>query len=124
MYRFPKGLYVDVRIEETFDTKISFRKLTLEEQKIRTNKGAFIRVFDGRRWYYSSTTDINGIQAQIDALAEMAAPNPDILEHPIVKAFEVNQETILQYEAKSVTNISVEEKQKLEDRPGFAHHHR
>ncbi len=113
MYKFPKGLYVDVRIEETFDTKISFKKLTLEEQKIRTNKGAFIRVFDGRRWYYSSTTDINGIQAQIDTLAEMAAPNPDILEHPIVKAFEVNQETILQYEAKSVTNIPVEEKQRL-----------
>ena len=113
MYKFPKGLYVDVRIEEAFDTKISFKKLTLEEQKIRNNKGAFIRVFDGRRWYYSSTTDINGIQAQIDTLAEMATPNPDILEHPIVKAFEVNQETILQYEAKSVTNIPVEEKQKL-----------
>ncbi|NLA07260.1 MAG: TldD/PmbA family protein, partial [Firmicutes bacterium] len=61
MYKFPKGLYVDVRIEETFDTKIGFKKLTLEEHKIRNNKGAFIRVFDGRRWYYSSTTDIDGI---------------------------------------------------------------
>ena len=85
MYKFPKGLYVDVRIEEAFDTKISFKKLTLEEQKIRNNKGAFIRVFDGRRWYYSSTTDINGIQAQIDTLAEMATPNPDILEHLLSK---------------------------------------
>ncbi len=39
MYKFPKGLYVDVRIEETFDTKISFKKLTLQEQKIRNNRG-------------------------------------------------------------------------------------
>ncbi len=113
MYKFPKGLYVDVRIEETFDTKIGFKKLTLEQHKIRNNKGAFIRVFDGRRWYYSSTTDINGIQAQIDTLAEMAAANPDILEHPIVKAFEVNQDRILQYDKKSVTDIPVEEKQNL-----------
>ena len=113
MYKFPKGLYVDVRIEETFDTKIGFKKLTLEEHKIRNNKGAFIRVFDGRRWYYSSTTDINGIQDQIDTLAEMATPNPDILEHPIVKAFEVNQDIILQYDKKSVTDIPVEEKQNL-----------
>ena len=113
MFKFPKGLYVDVRIEENFKTKISFKKLTLEEQKIRKHKGAFIRVFDGQRWYYSSTTDINGIQAQIDTLASMAAPNPNILQHPIVKAFEVNQETILQYETDSVTDIPVEEKQRL-----------
>ena len=113
MYTFPKGLYVDVRIEETFDTRISFNKLTLKEQKIRRNKGAFIRVFDGQRWYYSSTTDIDGIQAQIDALAQMAVPNPHILDHPIVKAFEVNQETILQYEAQSITQVPVEEKQGL-----------
>lgn len=113
MYKFPKGLYVDVRIEETFDTKISFKKLTLQEQKIRNNRGAFIRVFDGRRWYYSSTTDINGIQAQIDALAQMATPNREILEHPIVKAFEVNQETIMEYDAKSVTDIPAQEKQEL-----------
>ncbi|MDD2630164.1 MAG: TldD/PmbA family protein [Limnochordia bacterium] len=113
MYNFPEGLYVDVRIEETFDTRIGYKKLTLEQQKIRNNKGAFIRVFDGKCWYYSSTTDIDGIQAQIDALAKMATPNPDILKHPIVEAFEVNQETIMQYGTNSVTDIPVEEKRRL-----------
>ena len=49
MYIFPKDLYVDVRIEESFDTKISFKKKSLMEQKIRKNTGAFIRVFDGKR---------------------------------------------------------------------------
>lgn len=113
MYKFPPGLYVDVRIEETFDTKISFKKLDLQAQKVRHNKGAFIRVFDGQRWYYSSTTDIPGIQGQIDALAAMAQPNPGISQHPVVKAFEVHRETKLQHEEDSVTAIPVQEKQAL-----------
>ncbi len=113
MYNFPPGLYVDVRIEETFDTKVSFKKLELQAQKVRNNKGAFIRVFDGRRWYYSSTTDIPGIQGQIDALAAMAQPNPDIAQHPVVKAFEVHRETKLQHEKDSVAAIPVQDKQAL-----------
>lgn len=113
MYKFPQGLYVDVRIEETFDTKITFKKNTLEEQKIRNNKGAFIRVFDGRRWYYTSTTDVNGIQTQIDALARMAVPNPGILDHPIVKAYEVHRDNQELDEKLSVTGIPVADKQAL-----------
>ena len=113
MFKFPQGLYVDVRIEETFDTKISFKKLELEAQKVRTNKGAFIRVFDGNRWYYSSTTDVEGIQEHIDALAKMAAPNPDILQHPLVQAFEVHQDTLLRHDQDSVTAIPVQKKQQL-----------
>lgn len=113
MFKFPPGLYVDVRSEETFDTKISFKKLTLQEQKIRNNKGAFVRIFDGQRWYYSSTTDIDGIQGQIDTLAKMATPNPDILKHPIVQAFEVHKGSKLQHEKDSVSAISPEEKQAL-----------
>lgn len=113
MFNFPKGLYVDVRIEETFDTKINFKKLDLQAQKVRNNKGAFVRVFDGQRWYYSSTTDIDGIQGQIDTLARMANPNLDILNHPVVKAFEVHQETVLQHEDSSVTTVPVQEKQTL-----------
>ena len=84
MYKFPKGLYVDVRIEETFDTKIGFKKLTLEEHKIRNNKGAFIRVFDGRRWYQLHH-GYQRIQDQIDTLAEMATTNPDILSILLLK---------------------------------------
>lgn len=129
MYKFPKDLYVDVRIEETFDTKISFKKKDLYEQKVRNNKGAFVRVFDGNRWYYSSLTDLDGVQEAIDTLAEMATPNPNIMEHPIVKAFETNQDNILQYEDNSITVVSVGEKQALLesyldllDYPEIAHH--
>jgi TldD protein len=129
MYQFPRDLYTDVRIEETFNTRIDFKKDKLEAQKVRSNKGAFIRVFDGNRWYYSSITDLDRIQESIDALAQMAAPNPNISEHPIVKKLEVNQETILQYEDNNVASIPVEEKQALLEHylafvndPSIVHH--
>ena len=111
MYIFPRDLYVDVRIEESFDTHIRFKQLKLQSQKVRKEKGAFIRVFDGERWYYSSTTNTEHVQEQIDTLAAMAKPNPDILSHPIVAAFEVNRESVFRYEADSVTDIPLQEKQ-------------
>jgi TldD protein len=129
MYHFPEGLYTDVRIEETSDTKVGFKKNTLQEQKVRHNKGAFIRVFDGKRWYYSSMTDLGRIQEGIDQLAGMATPNPAILDHPVVRAFEVNQTTALQHELRSITDVTVEEKKallagylRLMDDPVIVHH--
>lgn len=113
MFRFPHDVYVDVRIVESHNTEIRFKELVLQSQKIRTEKGALIRVFDGTRWYYGSTTDLENIQASMDTLVQMATPNPDILNHPVVQAFQVNQEKMLRYEADSVTKISIEEKQAL-----------
>lgn len=113
MYQFPSQLYTDVRIEETFDTKISFKKEKLQEQKVRRNIGAFIRVFDGERWYYNATTDIDHIQEKIDALAKIATPNPNILEHPIVAKYEVNKEEKIIYESNSVEKIGIMDKQML-----------
>ena len=85
MFKFPRDLYVDVRIEDSVDTEIRFKQRTLQGQKVRQTKGALIRVFDGRRWYYASTTDLDSIQAQINSLAQMAEPNPHILEHTVVR---------------------------------------
>jgi len=113
MYSFPRDLYVDVRLEDSVTTEIRFKQRTLQSQKVRRTKGALIRVFDGQRWYYSSTTDLDSIQAQIDDLAQMATPNPQILEHPLVKAFEVHQDTVLRYGQSAVTEVSLEEKQTL-----------
>lgn len=116
MFTFPRDLYVDVRIEESTSTTISFKETALQGQKLRQTKGAFIRVFDGERWYYGSTTDLEQIQAQIDTLADMAKPNPKILEHPTVQALEVHRETQLRYADNSVTEIPVQEKQALLER--------
>lgn len=113
MYKFPEGLYTDVRTEKSFTTRISFQKLTQEAEKIRSNTGAFIRVFDGSRWYYSSTTNLEDIQGQIDTLAAMATPNPDILYHPTVQAFEVNKGDAPSPFTPSLTDIPVLTKKQL-----------
>lgn len=113
MYQFPKDLYTDIRIEEQFTTKIHYKKSEVQEIKVRKNKGAFIRVFDGSRWYYSSSTDLNNLQKAIDELASMATPNSKINENPIVKAFEVNQATLINYDKNSVEDIAVVDKQKM-----------
>ncbi len=113
MFDFPKHLYTDVRIEETSTTKISYKKSTLQEEKVRHNKGAFVRVFDGKRWYYASTTDVEKLQDTIDELASMATPDENIDDHPVVKAFETNQDTILQYEDTAIANVPVGKKRAL-----------
>lgn len=113
MFKFPNGLYVDVRIEDNFSTRVTYRNHELQEQKVRSDKGAFIRVFDGNRWYYASLTDLSKIQNQIDTLAGMATPNPDILEHPYVKMYEVHNEELLQYKESSLKDITIGQKDQL-----------
>jgi TldD protein len=113
MFKYPKGMYVDVRIEETIDTKITYKKKVLQEQKSRHNKGVFIRLFDGKRWYYASITDLSKIQEQIDILAKMASPDDFIDDHPVVKMYEVHKKTNLQYTDKSITDIDISKKDKL-----------
>ncbi len=85
MFNFPRHLFCDVRIETTYRSLIRIEMGRLEEIKEKTDTGAFIRVFDGNRWYYSSTTGIDGIQMEIDALAELAIANKEILDNPVAK---------------------------------------
>jgi TldD protein len=85
VYKFPEGLYSDVRIEKVRETLISYLKGDLREMRERDTAGAFIRVFDGKRWYYASITELSGIQAELDRLAMLAAPNKDIAAHQAVK---------------------------------------
>lgn len=113
MYNFPEGLYCDVRIEDIYSTAIAYKKEELQSIKVRNNKGAFIRVFDGEKWYFTSTTEMDGIQDAILELAQMAKPNKEIYENPIVKKFEVHEDELIQYEGKSLTKVDTVEKQEL-----------
>jgi len=113
MFIYPKGFYIDVRIEDRFTTRITYKNGELQEQKVRSNKGAFIRVFDGTRWYYASLTDLDNIQNQIDTLASMANPNPDIENHPYVKMYEVNNEELIQYNENSLKDVPLNLKDAL-----------
>lgn len=108
--KFPAGLFTDVRYESVYSTTISFENGTLKQNKTALEKGVFVRVFDGKRWYYSATTDLDGVQNEIDALAAMASPNEDILNDPVVRRLEANQDVCLRYQDTDVSKISNEDK--------------
>ncbi len=111
MYQFPKNLYVDVRIEETFNTNYYVQNGDVETDFSITETGAMIRVFDGTMWYTGSTNDMDGIQKEIDNLASLATPNPDILKDPTVAAYEVNKATVLSFTGeKDIRNITREQR--------------
>lgn len=75
MYRFPKDLYADIRLEDVFQTSIVYENGALTQNKTSREAGAFLRVWDGHRWYYSATTNLGHIQQELDALASLATPN-------------------------------------------------
>ncbi len=115
MYRFPDNLFTDVRIEQVTKTEMVLLDGVLKQNKKKTDKGAMIRVFDGKRWYYSATTDITGIQAEIDKLAAVAEPNENIYENPVIKALEVNNGDFRTFTDKDVSKVSLNEKLALMD---------
>ena len=110
MYNFPKGLYTDVRIESVSTTKILLENFELKQDKTKTDTGAMIRIFDGKRWYYNATTDIGQIQHSIDSLAAMAAPDADIAAHPVVQRIEVNTGEHYRYADCKIPGVSHERK--------------
>lgn len=81
MFQFPDGLYTDVRIEDVFESKIQITLKNLENMKEQSYRAAFIRVFDGGRWYYAATTSSDNVQGEIDRLATMATKNHSICDH-------------------------------------------
>ena len=113
MYKFPEGLYTDVRLEDTSLVEITYQNGDLRENLNRNSKGGFIRIYDGQRWYYSSTTDIDNIQNEIDGLALMAKRNTKIDEDPIVKKFQANKGEFYEFKDNNLREISQDEKLKL-----------
>lgn len=114
MVQFPAGCYTDVRIEDVFETLIVVTLGDLEEFKDKRYTAAFIRLYDGRRWFFSATTDLDGIQREIDTLAGMASPAPAIEEDPVVAKFEANQGDHLAFAGNDdVSTISKETKYDL-----------
>lgn len=85
MYKFPEGLFCDVRIERVRSSLASYLKGELRDMRERDTAGAFVRVYDGRRWYYSSVTDLGAVQGEIDRLARLAAPDPEIADNKTVR---------------------------------------
>lgn len=113
-YDFPKNLYTDVRIEETANAGYGVRNGEVEQNSAIRVTGAMIRVYDGELWYTSTTNDIDSIQQEIDNLATLAKPKPDILKDPVVARFEVHKAKELRYEGdKDIRRVTREEREAL-----------
>ncbi len=110
MYQFPKHLYADIRLEDVFQTSIAYENGALTRNKTSREAGAFLRVWDGQRWYYSATTDLDHIQQELDALAALATPNPAIDQDPVVTRLEVNRDVCLLFKDRDVRLVPNEEK--------------
>lgn len=110
MYRFPKNLYTDVRLETVATTTIIYENLALKQNKTKIEKGAMVRVYDGKKWYYSATTDLPHIQEEIDSLAKMAEPDKGIYDDPVVKCMEVNKGKILRYKDMDISKVPNKDK--------------
>ncbi len=113
MYKFNPKFYADVRIEDRFTTAIVYKNGALDSCRVRNEKRAFIRVYDGQIWLYASTSDTNNIQSELDNLYAQATPCDDIANHPIVKRYQVNVATEYKFEDRNVRNVSVEDKKEL-----------
>ena len=103
--QFPSGLFTDIRYESVHKTTISYENGILKQNKTVLEKGVFIRVFDGERWYYSATTNPDRVQEEVDALAAMATPNAQIAEHPVIKKLEANRDICLRYQDTDLSRI-------------------
>lgn len=113
MVKFKENYYSNIRMEKIYSTKITYINGKLQEKRIRKEKGAFLSVYDGQKWYYSSITNINAIQEELEKLYDIAKENTHICENEIVKRFEVNKGNYLKYNEKSIQNIGIEKKDDL-----------
>lgn len=74
MIEFKKGFYADVRTEDRSRTIISYTDGILQEMKTSVECRAFLRVYDGRMWYYASVTDLAHLQIRLTVF--MRLPHP------------------------------------------------
>ncbi|MBU2574130.1 MAG: TldD/PmbA family protein [Elusimicrobia bacterium] len=110
MFKFPEGLYCDVRIEKVRATFVHYLKGELHEMRERETAGAFVRVFDGKRWYYSSITALDNVQQELDRLAKLAAPSKDIAENKVVKNMAAKKGRPHEFTGKDLRAIPLAEK--------------
>ena len=114
MYRFPEGLYSDIRIERRDNASYCVENGEVKRNSEKTVIGAIVRVYDGNMWYTSVTNDLDSIQSELDGLAALAEPNAAIADDPVVRLYEVNRDICLRFEGDSdIRRIAREQREKL-----------
>ena len=116
MYRFPQGLYADIRIEHKASASYRVQNGEVKENSEISETGAMIRVYDGKLWYTSVTNSLDRIQSELDALAAIAEPDADIENDPAVKLFEVHKDKVLRFDGDNdVRKITRSQREELVD---------
>lgn len=110
MFIFSEGFYADIRIEDRYTVSISYLNDDLRECTETNIKKAFIRVYDGKMWYYSSTSDLDNIQQALDGLYKNAIYNSDISNDKTVKKFEANNASVFKFQNDSLKEIHLQDK--------------
>ena len=114
MYNFPSDLYADIRIEHNKTAMYNVQNGEVKQNSETAVSGAIVRVYDGKLWYTSVTNDLDSIQAELDSLASIAEPNPDIANDPAVKLYEVHKDKVLLFEGdKDNRLITREQREEL-----------
>ncbi|MBR1422714.1 MAG: TldD/PmbA family protein [Ruminococcus sp.] len=114
MYRFPKGLYADIRIEHTLSANYRVQNEEVKENSETSVAGAMIRVYDGKMWYTSVTNDLDNIQSELDSLASIAEPDEDIENDPMVKKFEIHKDKVLRFDGDNdLRNVTRGQREEL-----------
>jgi TldD protein len=109
-YKFPEGLYTDVRVEHVFSTNIRYTMRDLLECREQKYSAAFIRVYDGSMWYYASTSDLDQIQGEIDALAGLAEKNPRIGDSAVCQNLSAHKDTVMSFAGREISSVPLDDK--------------
>lgn len=113
-YQYPVNLFTEVRIENRWTAVYVVQNGEVMRNLETETTGAIVRVYDGQMWYTSVTNAMEDIQKEIDGLAALATPNPEIYEHPTVRNFGDCRDTVLRYQGEdSLRKVSEEEREKL-----------
>ncbi len=110
MYNFPDKLYTDVRIEEVYETLVAYTFDTLDQARERRYRAAFVRIYDGDRWYYAATTNPDEVQSEINRLAGYATPNDGVARDPVVACLTADQNDQEDFASARVDRIDLAEK--------------
>jgi TldD protein len=111
-FRFPDGVYADVRLERTIDHKITLRDGVLDDVQTQVEMGALIRVLKHGRWSFASTTDLDGIE---ETLAELAASDtlPPSSVSAGVDRLEIHQDTVWVFDDERIDAVPLSTKLEL-----------
>jgi TldD protein len=100
-------------VEEIYETDLSYVLGDVSEYRERDYAAAFVRVFDGERWFYEGLTEVGRVQEALNRLAALARSNSAIERNPVVRALEVNEGEARTFAEDDLARVPLAEKNTL-----------